>query len=171
MYKNRPTNFLIKDLISEGGCCQVYSIVNKRQLLFKEFKNKKLADFSYKKQLKLSSYNLAPKIFSKVIRTRFKDLNDITNWGYLTEKVRISNESVISIDDIQDLVDNIYRKARIKFWDCHYSNIGYKICAGTKVFLCIDCGKESFENCCNAWGLYNPGPICSYCKKYLCECE
>jgi len=37
--------------------------------------------------------------------------------------------------------------------------------------ICIDTGKESFDGNSNAWANPDPGPRCSYCEEYECNCS
>jgi hypothetical protein len=68
-------------------------------------------------------------------------------------------------------VDNIRDKTGLKFWDCHWTNIGYIKRGRRKLLVCIDTGAESFTPYCNAWGFEEPGPKCPYCDKYQCYCS
>jgi hypothetical protein len=74
------------------------------------------------------------------------------------------------LKDIQTLVDNIYRKTKLKFWDSHYHNIGYITRKSKRLLVCIDTGKESFDEMSNVWELPNPGPICSICSNVSMNC-
>jgi hypothetical protein len=75
------------------------------------------------------------------------------------------------LSEIQNLVNIIHDKTGLKFWDCHYYNIGYVTRNKKSKLVCIDTGKESFDRECNAWGFSEPGPKCNYCKKYQCKCS
>jgi 5-methylcytosine-specific restriction endonuclease McrA len=97
----------------------------------------------------------------------------ITGWGFVTEKA-----TVITYEDnprylhkIQKLVDAIWEKTRLKFWDCHEHNVGYIKRGHAHKLVCIDTGKESFDGNANAWANPDPGPKCSYCEKYECNCS
>jgi hypothetical protein len=68
---------------------------------------------------------------------------------------------------LQNLVEKIKDKTGMKFWDCHWSNVGYL----KGKLVCIDTGKESFTPYCNAWGFEDAGPKCPYCSKYQCYCS
>jgi hypothetical protein len=96
-----------------------------------------------------------------------------TNWGFITEKAKILDENVMKkrLRDIQDLVKNIEKKTKLKFWDCHYWNIGYIKRNNKAKLVCIDTGPESFNSDANAWGLNSPGPKCNFCMKYQCRCS
>jgi hypothetical protein len=162
------------DWYDEGGCCQVYPIKNNHSLIFKEFRSKKNASQSLAIQKKLCKFDLAPKLYSSVCKLRFapeKDIifDDTSDWGYITEKATIHDK--VPLNEIQKLVEEIYYKTKLKFWDCHYYNVGFVGRSGKSKLVCIDTGKESFVRDSNAWGLNSPGPKCSYCKEYQCKCS
>lgn len=173
------TNYLIdySDWFDEGGYCQVYPIKNKSDWVFKEFRNKKRAQEAYSFQKKLAKFDLAPKIYSKVCKLKFADdydihFNEISDWGYITELAKTYKaSSQISMRNIQDLVDEIKNKTGLKFWDCHWYNVGVVRRGKKKKVVCIDTGKESFDGNANAWGFAEPGPKCCYCYKYQCKCS
>jgi hypothetical protein len=108
---------------------------------------------------------------STVCQLKFSKLNKLTNWGYITEIADTVQHGDISLHIIQNLVDSIYKKCGLKFWDCHYDNIGLVKRNRKQQLVCIDTGKESFSGLCNAWGFSDPGPRCNYCFKYQCRCE
>ena len=62
-------------------------------------------------------------------------------------------------------------KTGLKFWDCHWYNIGTVKRGRKNKVVCIDTGKESFDGDSNAWGFAEPGPKCCYCEKYQCKCS
>ena len=164
------------DWFDEGGYCQVYPIKDKKDLVFKEFRNKKKAQESYKYHKKLAKFDLAPKIYSKICKLEFFPEEDLyqpdpSDWGYVTElaKTHAANTK-ISMTDIQVLVDEIFSKTGLKFWDCHWYNVGLVKRGRKKKVVCIDTGKESFDGNANAWANPDPGPKCSYCEKYECKC-
>lgn len=159
-------------LSDEGGSASFYHLKETKNIGFKEFHSKKDAIFAYKIQKKLSRLGLAPKLYGKIckIKIDFKDVygnewTENTGWGFLTQIVKISKR--LSRKKIQELVDKIYKKTKLSFWDCHHYNIGtYR-----NKYLCIDTGKESFDPDCNAWGFGDyPGPKCKQCQKYTCKC-
>lgn len=173
------TNYLIdySDWFDEGGYCQVYPIQNKPNWVFKEFRNKKKATESYSYQKKLSKYDLAPKIYSDICKLNFADDGDVhfadtSDWGYITEQAKTYKANTkISMTDIQNLVEEITKKTGLKFWDCHWYNVGLVKRGKTSKVVCIDTGKESFDGAANAWGYSEPGPKCCYCQKFNCKCE
>ena len=164
------------DLYDEGGYCQFYRIKN-TLLGFKEFKSKKVAKESYDIQKKLSNLDLAPRVYAKVCRLKFNNIDidycftDKTNWGYLTEVAIVGTEKFVPLKKVQILVNNIFNETGLKFWDCHWYNIGTIIRNKRKKLVCIDTGKESFDGTANAWGFAEPGPKCCYCQKYKCKCS
>lgn len=166
------------DHSGEGGSAEFYPIKEDNRLGFKQFRNKKFANKAYEKQKLLSKYNLAPKVIGKVCKLPIKiesypeyKLN--TNWGYVTEKARVLDDSIMKkrLKDIQKLVENIENKTRLRFWDCHYWNVGYIKRNNKAKLVCIDTGPESFDRDANAWGFNKPGPKCDYCNKYQCRCS
>lgn len=160
----------------EGGYCQFYPIINHNNLGFKEFYNKQKATKALSIQKKLAKFDLAPKVFSDIVKLEMVDLDDsslntTSDWGYVTEIADSKRCTKIALKDIQSLVDEIYDKTKLKFWDCHYYNMGLIKRNGKQKLVCIDTGKESFDGCANAWGNNDPGPKCGYCQKYNCKCE
>lgn len=169
-------NYLIdySDWFDEGGSCQVYPIKDKPDLVFKEFRSKRKAQESYRYQKLLSKFDLSPQLHSKVCRLGFAEdgewkPDEPSDWGYITELA--THKANTKPVEIQKLVDNIYEKTGLKFWDCHWYNVGIINRSGSKKLVCIDTGKESFDGLANAWGNSDPGPKCSYCSKYNCKCE
>jgi hypothetical protein len=180
------------NLIDEGGSSEFY-LINK-DLGFKQFRNKNTALAAYKRQKLLSKFDLAPKVIGVVrkIPIKFKtswsedflakELTMKSNWGYITEMAKVVSESVMSkkLKQLQNLVDDIKAKTNLKFWDCHYFNVGYVNRNGCKKLVCIDTGPESFKSDSNTWGNSTPGPKCSYCNTYItwgnfygcpCDCD
>lgn len=165
------------DWFDEGGYCQVYPIKDNPGWVFKEFKNKKRAQESYKHHKILAKFDLAPQIYSKVTRLKFAEddgwkLEEPSDWGYITECAKVYEANTkVSMTSIQNLVDDIYTKTGLKFWDCHWYNVGVVYRENTAKLVCIDTGKESFTSNANAWGMATPGPKCCYCNKYQCTCS
>lgn len=165
------------DWFDEGGYCQVYPIKNEPGLVFKEFRNKKKAQEAYSIQKKLAKHDLAPRIYSKICKLDFAKEQDIifyekSDWGYVTEYAKTCKaNSSIKMEHIQNLVDEILEKTGLKFWDCHWYNVGFVKRGKKRKIVCIDTGKESFSGMSNAWGLDTPGPQCRYCNKYECNCS
>lgn len=166
------------DWFDEGGSCQFYPIKNEKNLGFKEFGSKQKAVYAYKIQRKLSRYDLAPKLFTTITKLGFaKDCNgwtpEVSDWGFVTEiakPVKFSTKND-KLRLIQRLVEDIFEKTKLKFWDCHFDNIGLVKRKNRNKLVCIDTGKESFSGLSNAWGFSDPGPKCSYCEKYQCRCS
>lgn len=172
------TQYLIdySDWFDEGGYCQVYPIKNKKDWVFKEFRNKKKAQESYKHHKLLAKFDLAPKIYSKITRLEFAEddgykPDEPSDWGYITELAKTyPANTTIKQEHIQELVDTIYTKTGLKFWDCHWYNVGLVARNDQTKLVCIDTGKESFDGISNAWGNLLPGPKCNYCNEYQCKC-
>jgi hypothetical protein len=161
---------------TEGGYCQVYPLKNYKHIIFKEFINKQRAIKAFVNNKKLAKYDLAPKIFSKVCKLNFAYTNeprvfDTSDWGYIIEMADTNySRSLISLLDIQNLVDEIQDKTGLKFWDCHFDNLGFIKRNRSKKLVCIDTGMESFNGDANAWGNNSPGPKCEFCTKYGTDC-
>jgi len=155
----------------DGGYCTLFKLVNQPSLGFKAFISKSRANYARKIQIKLSKYDLAPKVNSELCKMRYEPLftNQISGWGYITELAKTGNKKV-RLCNIQRLVDNIYDKTKLKFWDCHWANLGYIIREGKRKLVCIDTGKETWDGYANYFGNSDPGPKCSYCSKYKCIC-
>jgi hypothetical protein len=161
------TKYTAKFLIDEGGSAGFYTLKESKTIGFKEFNSRAKAKYAYKIQKKLSKLGLAPKVYSKICRLNFSDdsIKCRTGWGFLTQIVKIRKK--LSLKKIQQLVDDIAKKAKLYFWDCHEYNIGiYR-----NRYVCIDTGKESFDPLSNAWGSINPGPLCVECNEYGCACD
>jgi hypothetical protein len=166
----------------EGGSAEFYHIKEHKNLGFKQFRSKRSATNAYNKQKLLSKYNLAPKVIGKVCKLQIEIANfagenytytDSTGWGYVTEKAKVLDEKVMKkrLKNIQNLVQTIENKTRLRFWDCHYWNVGYIKRNNKAKLVCIDTGKESFDSMANAWGMATPGPKCGYCNRYSCCCS
>lgn len=165
-----------------GGYCDFLPIREHQDLGFKSFKNKQRAEEAYFYQNVLSKHDLAPKIITALCKIPYGYNLKLykgyipeqthTDWGYVTEKAILLDENdKVPFNKIQKLVNTIWQKTNIKFWDCHETNIGYVKRGRKKILVCIDTGKESFSGYCNAWGFEEPGPQCPYCNKYQCRCS
>jgi hypothetical protein len=186
-------DYLVDDSHADsGGYCDFLPIKNYPDLGFKSFKRKDKAQQALDYQKKLAKFDLAPipitdlcKIpyyFDPKILAVWTPNQTTTGWGFVTERATLidyENQETINITGrntsphlykIQRLVDNIWQKTKLKFWDCHEHNVGYIKRGRRKHFVCIDTGKESFDPQSNAWGFENPGPKCPYCFKYQCRC-
>lgn len=158
----------------EGGYCEFYNIVEDSSLGFKSFSKKCRAIKAYNNQKKLSKFGLAPKVVGQITKLPFyiKGRRFISNWGYITQKADEVEEdySEKSLQQIQKLVEKIYDKTQLKFWDCHWWNIGIVQYRKKPRVVCIDTGSESFIRDYNAWGFNTPGPKCDLCDQYQCKC-
>jgi hypothetical protein len=145
--------------------------------VFKEFKNKKKATEAHSIQKRLARFDLAPKIYTEICRLNFASYKDVylfdpSNWGFVTELAKTHDpDTKISMKDIQNLVNDIRLKTGLKFWDCHWFNVGTVKRGRKNKVVCIDTGKESFNGISNAWGFADPGPKCGYCSRYQCRCS
>lgn len=168
------------DITESGGSVEFYHIDKHPTLGFKEFRSKREAITAYKNQKKLAKHKLAPKVVGKICKMKIEINNfagenytytDSTRWGYITQKIKLPNhkfwKNKKNLSKLQTMIDAMQKKTKLKFWDCHYDNIGiYR-----KRLMCIDTGDESFDKGCNAWGNNNPGPICKKCKTIMdCSC-
>jgi len=159
-----------------GGYCQVYPIKDRKDMIFKEFRSKSRALKSYRIHKKLAPLDLAPKIYSKVCQLNFCEEDgwrpdEPSDWGYITELAKTYPEkTVIKVQQIQGLVDDILEKTGLEFWDSHWYNVGLVLRNKKRKLVCIDTGPESFCPNSNVWGNIDPGPKCGYCKKYECVC-
>lgn len=178
-------NYLVDDSCHDsGGYCDFLPIKGCDDLGFKSFKRKDKALLALNLQKKLSRFDLAPlpitdlcKIpyyFDPKILAAWTPHTTVTGWGFVTEKAVIidydKNQSPY-LHKIQKLVQDIWKKTKLKFWDCHEHNVGYIKRGRKKLFVCIDTGKESFDPQSNAWGFPEPGPKCCYCNRYKCKCS
>lgn len=169
-----PSEYLIDtSYFNEGGYCQFYPIVYEASIGFKEFSTKRRAEYARSVQEQLSQFDLAPQVYGQVYRLGFSDKElGQSGWGYVTEIADVIDSMTrISLRDMQNLVENIRRTTNLKFWDCHWSNVGLVQRKNKKKLVCIDTGKESFDGWANAWGFADPGPKCSYCNRYQCRCS
>ena len=159
---------------AEGGYCEFYDIVEDSSLGFKSFSKKNRAIEALSNQKKLSKFGLAPKAIGDIIKLPFfiSGMKFTTNWGFITQKAQPVDEdySEKSLEQIQKLVNYIYVKTNLKFWDCHWWNIGLVKIKGKQKMVCIDTGSESFRRNFNDWGFNFPGPKCDLCDQYQCKC-
>jgi len=164
-----------------GGYCDFLPIKDHPDLGFKAFKKKNKAEQALLNQRLLASFDLAPEPITELCKIPYgydKKVLELwtpkettTNWGFVTEKAHLLDlDKTVPFKQIQSLVDNIWIKTRIKFWDCHEMNVGYIKRGRKKKLVCIDTGKESFDSYSNAWGFAEPGPKCCYCDHYQCKC-
>jgi hypothetical protein len=164
-----------------GGSCDFLPIRGYKDLGFKNFKNKGKAKTAWSFQSKLSKFNLAPKLYSSICKIPYSydpellkywnPKDTVTGWGFVTQKAEMLDETDQPLIKLQNLVDAIYKHTSIKFWDCHWTNVGYIKHRGRNKLVCIDTGEESFQGYTNAWGYEEPGPKCPYCNVYACECS
>ena len=149
-----------------GTHCDFLPIKDHPHLGFKNFKYKHIAEQYYGIQLKLCKFNLAPQLETELCKVPYYYDRELikywtpsettTNWGFITHKALLLDNGEEPVYKLQKLVDTIYDKTGMRFWDCHWSNVGY---INKDELVCIDTGKESFSEVHNAWGYENPGPI------------
>ena len=171
------------DGCDSGGHCDFLPIKGESNLGFKHFKLRSRAKDTLANQIILSRFDLAPKAITGICKVPYHYDPEIlkywtpdvtvTDWGYVTEKADIFNfeENKTTYREIQNLIDEIYNKTSLKFWDSHIGNLGLIQRNNTKKLVCIDTGRESFSEHSNAWGYTEPGPQCPDCYEYCCECE
>lgn len=163
---------------SSGSYCDVLPVKDHPNLLFKGFKKESKALEAYNNQIKLSEYDLAPRIIGEPCQIAYyyppellKNFNPQitrTNLGYLTEKAELTTDE--PFDELQELCDRIKVLVKKDFWDCHFQNVGYIYRSNEKVLCCIDTGEETFDGKINTWGFDRAGPKCTECGKYKCLC-
>jgi len=175
------THYGIDKLLETGtGYTRIYGVTEhelSENKVFKAFRSKDIATVSLTYQKKLAKYNLAPQVYTTLFH--INNPAKKSGWGFITEKAEnfysevawAKFDSCGALRKLQKLVEDIAQKTKLKFWDCHYGNIGYIIREKKPVLVCIDTGKESFRNANNAWGYADPGPKCSYCLRYACRCK
>jgi hypothetical protein len=163
------------EYFDEGGYCQFYPLVGETNKGFKEFRSEKDAKEALFFQELLNKYNLAPAIYSDIIKLPIKNISLVSSYGFVTEIAvfltpkpikRWTKNHINLLTKIQDLVEDIKYYTNLDFWDCHQSNVGLI----NNRLVCIDTGAESFDPSSDAWGLGKPGPRCNYCDKYICRC-
>jgi len=178
-------DYFAEDCASDsGGYCDFLRIKDNTEIGFKSFKTKHKAQIALNNQKLLAKFDLAPEPITDLCKIRYyydtvllKNWTPsviFTNWGFITEKANIIDYDSIKslyLHKIQKLVNDIWQKTKLKFWDCHEHNVGYIKRGRKKIFVCIDTGKESFEPHSNAWGFQEPGPKCPYCLRYQCKCS
>lgn len=165
--------------VNSGGYCDFLPIRNEPTIGFKAFKTKRKAIEARCLQKKLSKFDLAPVVLSKVCKIAYyydpvlllhwDPSITVTGWGYVTEQATLVKNKPYR--KVQNLVDNILLKTKLKFWDSHWGNIGYINRSKKIQLVCIDTGAESFSAYNNTWGFEEPGPRCPYCNKYSNNCE
>ncbi len=175
------THYGIDKLLETGtGYTRIYGVTEhelSENKVFKAFRSKDIATVALTYQKKLAKYNLAPQVYTTLFH--INNPAKKSGWGFITEKAEnfysevawAKFDSCGALKKLQKLVEDIAQKTKLKFWDCHYGNIGYIIRDKKPVLVCIDTGKESFRNANNAWGYADPGPKCSYCLRYACRCK
>ena len=161
-----------------GSRSQFYIIDDKRG--FKEFEDKRDAEYAHETQFILSNNNAAPRVLSDVGRIvlpknlRYDD-KKFSGWGFITELAEMvgcgGNDCACGeCDDIYESIlykmkrlHNKIEKLGYSFGDDHVGNVGYVKRRGRKVLVCIDTGRESvFDDA--AYDDNDFGCSCSYCQ-------
>jgi len=143
-----------------GSMSAFYVIDNKRG--FKEFCDKREAEYAHSVQSKLEDYNMAPYVLSQVGKIRMNN-GDLSCWGYITEIAKTigcggnmcncgecDDDLEFSYENqISNLAYRMMKKAGVEFIDSHIGNVGFVRRNGKKVLVCIDFGTESVcdEDC------------------------
>jgi hypothetical protein len=142
-----------------GSTSAFYVIDNKRG--FKEFCDKREAEYAHSVQSKLEYWNMAPYVLSQVGKIR-KSNGDLSDWGYITEIAKTigCGGNSCSCGDCGDDLEFSYdapinklslsmEEVGISFVDSHIGNVGFVRRKGRKVLVCIDFGSESVcdEDC------------------------
>ncbi len=79
------------DAGSKNAFYRIQKKIGRKRVGFKEFENKREADFAHRIQKHLAQYNLAPMVYGDVgyIRKYNHDSDEFTAYGYLTEVARL----------------------------------------------------------------------------------
>ena len=151
---------IVKKRSGAGCASSFYKLKGKRDRGFKIFGCKEDAEIAHTHQSELSTYDLAPYVYSQVGRVRKSD-GSLTGWGFITEIAELiccpgnscycCDRESISYDyeqEISNLVDNMYEYG-FSFGDDHPGNVGFVKRNGFAVMVCIDTGDESIttDNC------------------------
>lgn len=132
--------------------------IGRKRIGFKEFENKREAEFAHRVQKHLSQFDLAPMVYGDVGMIRRYD-GELTAYGYLTEVAKpmpecydedycdgecfeseCSNGTTIS-EVVYDLC-----KQGLTYADAHRGNFGFVRRNGQWVAVVIDVGIESFSD-------------------------
>lgn len=147
---------------------------------FKEFESCEQAEYAHSVQMKLSEYNLAPKVYSEVGRIRIGKEKELSQWGFMTEIAEMigCGGNDCSCGECDDLYESIYPSVRrlhkrlekvgVNFADDHIGNVGYVRRRGRNVLVCIDTGEESVydDEYANEYSDYESGCSCEYCQNH-----
>jgi len=151
---------IVKKRSGAGCASSFYKLKGKRDRGFKIFSSKEDAEIARNHQSELSTYNLAPYVYSQVGRVRKSD-GSLTGWGFITEIAELlccpgngcecCDRESISYDygdEICNLIGNM-EDYGFHFGDDHPGNLGFVMRDGLPVMVCIDTGDESVtsDNC------------------------
>lgn len=153
--------------------------IGRKKVGFKEFENKRKADFAHRIQSHLSRYDLAPMVYGQVGRIRKPD-GDLTHYGYLTEVARpmpccgdpdcyngcfesCCNNGMIIESLVSELADY-----GLDYCDGHRGNFGFVRRNNKWIPVVIDVGVESFtawdRDIYGGWDYESDECDCSSCR-------
>lgn len=143
-----------KLVFADCGSRSSFYIINSERG-FKTFGDYEDAEYAHEVQCKLAEHNLAPRVYSPVVR---KIIDRHKQWGFETEIAEMlgcgGNECCC--DKCEDIwesklryISNLCNKIEelgYDFGDHHIGNIGYVKRNGRRKLVCIDTGYESIYN-------------------------
>ena len=130
--------------------------IGRKRIGFKEFENKREAEFAHRVQKHLAQFDLAPMVYGDVGMIRRHD-GELTAYGYLTEVAKPMPECYDDDCDgecFQTDCENGYRISKVvdaldeqglMYADAHRGNFGFVRRNGQWVAVVIDVGIESFS--------------------------
>lgn len=153
--------------------------IGRKRVGFKEFENKREAEFAHRVQKHLSQFDLAPMVYGDVGMIRRHD-GELTSYGYLTEVAKpmpecydeeycdgecfhsdCSNGTTIS-----EVVDALSENG-LEYSDAHRANFGFVRRSGYWIPVVIDVGVESFSD----WDEKIYGTFEYDDEDYGCDCS
>lgn len=151
--------------------------IGRKKVGFKEFENKRKADFAHRVQSHLSGYDLAPMVYGQVGRIRKPD-GDLTHYGYLTEVARTmsscrkssyKNNMITATENV--LIERLISKLAdygLDYCDGHRGNFGFVRRNNKWIPVVIDVGVESFTDwdtdIYGGWDYESDECDCSSCR-------
>jgi hypothetical protein len=148
------------DAGSKNAFYTVTKKIGRKRVGFKEFENKREAEFAHRIQKHLAQYNLAPMVYGDVgyIRKYSHDSDEFTAYGYLTEVARLMPQCYdddcdgecfqtdckngLAIQYVVNTLDSL----GLSYADGHRGNFGYVRRNGTWIPVVIDVGVEGFTD-------------------------
>lgn len=131
--------------------------IGRKRVGFKEFEDKREAQFAYRVQSHLSRYDLAPMVYGQMGRIRKPD-GDLTHYGYLTEVARTMpycNYSKCYEECFESncknglIIESLVSELAdygLDYRDGHRGNFGFVRRNNKWVTVVIDVGVESFRD-------------------------